>query len=70
MALAAKEAGYKAIIVPYDNRREASVVNDINVLPVTTLSQVVALLTGFTRLEPEKTDVSDIFEKEGQFELD
>ena len=70
MALAAKEAGYKAIIVPFDNGREASVVHDIDVLPVTTLSQVVALLTGFASLEPEKTDVSDIFEKEGQFELD
>ncbi len=70
MALAAKEAGYKAIIVPYDNGREASVVHDIDVLPVTTLSQVVGLLTGFASLEPEKTDVSDIFEKEGQFELD
>jgi magnesium chelatase family protein len=70
MALAAKEAGYKAIIVPYDNGREASVVHEIDVLPVTTLSQVVALLTGFSRLEPEKTDVSDIFEKEGLFELD
>jgi magnesium chelatase family protein len=70
MALAAKEAGYKAIIVPYDNGREASVVHEIDVLPVTTLSQVVALLTGFSRLEPEKTDVSDIFEKDGQFELD
>jgi magnesium chelatase family protein len=46
------------------------VVNNIDVLPVTTLSQAVALLTGFASLEPEKTDVSDIFEKEGQFELD
>ena len=70
MALAAKEAGYKAIIVPYDNGREASVVRDIDVLPVTTLSQVVAMLTGFTHLEPEKTDVSRIFENEGQFDLD
>ena len=70
MALAAKKAGYKAIIVPYDNGREASVVRDIKVLPVTTLAQVVAFLTGFTRLEPEKTDVTDIFEKNGQFELD
>ncbi len=70
MALAAKKAGYKAIIVPCDNGREASVVHDIDVLPVKTLSQAVAFLTGFTRLEPEKTDVSDIFEKDGQFELD
>jgi magnesium chelatase family protein len=70
MALAAKKAGYKAIIVPCDNGREASVVRDIDVLPVRTLSQAVAFLTGFTRLEPEKTVVSDIFEKDGQFELD
>ena len=70
MALAAKKEGYKAIIVPFDNGREASVVQDIDVLPVTTLSQVVAFLTDFTSIEPQKTDVSRIFEKEGQFELD
>ena len=39
MALAAKRAGYAAIIVPGDNGREASVVSDIDVLPAKTLSQ-------------------------------
>ncbi len=70
MALAAKKAGYRAIIVPCENGREASVVRGIDVFPVTTLSQVVAFLTGFTRLEPEKTAVADIFAKDGRFELD
>ena len=70
MALAAKAAGYRAIIVPYENSREASVVRDIDVLPATTLSQVVAFLSGFSRIEPERTDVSGIFEKEDPFELD
>ena len=70
MALAAKEAGYKAIMVPYDNGREASVVNDIDVLPVQTLSQVVSYLRGFSELEPQKTDISAIFEKDGHFDLD
>ncbi len=70
MALAAKAAGYRAIIVPYENSREASVVRDIDVLPATTLSQVVAFLTGFSRIEPERTDVSGIFKKEDAFELD
>ena len=37
---------------------------------MTTLSQVVAFLTGFARLDPQKTDVSAIFEEDGQFELD
>ena len=45
MALAARQVGYKAIMVPFDNCREASVVTDIDVLPVKTLSQVVAFLT-------------------------
>ena len=70
MALAAKEAGYKAIMVPYDNGREASVVNDIEVLPVQTLSEVVSFLRGFSKLEPQKTDISAVFEKDGHFESD
>jgi len=70
MALAAKEAGYKAIMVPYDNGREASVVSDIDVLPVQTLSEVVSHLRGYSNLEPQSTDISAIFEKDGHFELD
>jgi magnesium chelatase family protein len=41
MALAAKAAGYPAIIVPFDNRREASVVQDITVLPAKTLLNLI-----------------------------
>ena len=70
MALAAKEAGYKKIMVPHENGREASVVTDIDVLPVQTLSQVVAYLRGFSELAPQKTDIAAIFDKDGQFELD
>jgi len=70
MALAAKEAGYKAIMVPYDNGREASVVSDIDVLPVQTLSEVVSHLRGYSNLEPQSTDISAIFDKDGHYELD
>ncbi len=70
MALAAREAGYKAIMVPYHNGREASVVTGIDVLPVESLSQVVSFLRGFSELKPWKTDISAIFEKDGKFEVD
>ena len=70
MALAAKKAGYRAILVPADNSREAAVVTDIDVLPVRTLSQVVGFLTGYARIEPEKTDISDIFARDGRFAVD
>jgi magnesium chelatase family protein len=57
-------------MVPHENGREASVVTDIDVLPVQTLSQVVAYLRGFSELAPQKTDIAAIFDKDGQFELD
>ena len=62
MALAARAADYSAIIVPYDNGCEASVVKDISVLPAKTLSEVVGLLRGFTQIAPEQTDISALFE--------
>jgi len=62
MAIAAKDAGYSGIIVPSDNGREASVVEGISVLPAKTLNQVIDFFRGFTNIEPQKTDISAIFE--------
>ena len=70
MALAAKDAGYNAIVVPYDNGCEASVVKDINVLPAKTLSQLVAFLTEFSNIEPEKADIATIFNRDSHLDVD
>lgn len=70
MALAAKHADYAGIIVPYDNGREASVVEDIAVLPVKTLSQLVNFFRGFTRIPPEQTDISAVFKDAKGFDVD
>ena len=70
MALAAKNAGYEGIIVPYDNGKEASVVADITVLPVKTLHQLVGFFRGFNKIKPEKTDISHIFNRGNTFEVD
>ncbi|MDY6792266.1 MAG: YifB family Mg chelatase-like AAA ATPase [Thermodesulfobacteriota bacterium] len=70
MALAAKKAGYAGIVVPYDNRREASVVKDISVFPVKTLHQVVDFFRGFKLIKPEKVDISGIFKHNTQPEID
>ena len=70
MALAAKEAGYAGIMVPSDNRGEASVVDGIDVYPVHTLSQVVSFLTNEVEIVPEKTDVSAIFKNNTEIDAD
>ena len=62
MALAARKSGYKAVIVPFDNGREASVVEGILVYPVKNLSQIVDFSRGLTQLQPQKTDISAVFE--------
>lgn len=70
MALAAKAAGYPGIVVPFDNRREASVVKDISVYPVKTLSQLVDFFRGFTKITPEKADLSEIFRSKSTYDND
>ena len=70
MALAARKAGYGGIMVPHDNRQEASVVDAIHVYPVKTLSQVVEFLCGFTRIEPVKADLKALFGTQHQHEND
>ena len=70
MALAAKEAGYEGIIVPYDNGREASVVEEIIVLPAKTLSQLVGFFRGFTKIKPEKTNIFELFDHHKDHEAD
>jgi magnesium chelatase family protein len=70
MALAARQSGHPAIIVPWDNGSEAAVVGDIEVLPVRTLADVVGFLRGQQPLAPVRTDIRELFEERGDFEVD
>lgn len=64
MAIAARDAGYSGIVVPYENRREASVVKELPVYPVKTLAQAVDFFIGEQRIRPETCDVEKLFEAE------
>jgi len=70
MAIAAKEAGYTSIIVPEENGREASVVQEISVLPARTLSQVIEFFRGLDPIEPIRADVTEIFGRGNGMEAD
>ena len=70
MAQSAKLSGYSNIVVPYENRLEASVIQNIRVLPVKTLSELVDFFRGFTTIMPEQTDISRIFDRSDAFDLD
>jgi magnesium chelatase family protein len=61
MAIAARDAGYQRIIVPYDNRKEASVVNGISVYGAQNLAQAVEFIKGSTTIPREVNTVADLF---------
>ena len=70
MAIAARQAGYKGIVVPHDNRREAAVVKDIPVIPAKTLAQVVDFFRGAAAIDPEPSEATRLFTDESSYEVD
>lgn len=61
MALRAKEEGFKGIIVPKCNAREAAVVEGLEVIGVSNLKQAAAFLTGDLALLPTIVDTREEF---------
>ena len=57
MAIAARDRGLRGIVLPKENAQEAGVVPEIEVIPVETLNDAAAFLTGETEVLPYKTDV-------------
>ena len=58
-ALAVKEGGYKGIILPEENGREASLVSDIAVMALPSLASVVEFLTGNLDMDPVQLGPDD-----------
>ena len=56
MALLAKEKKFRGVIVPQENAREAAVVEGVDVIAVSSLTQAVAFLNEQLDLEPYELD--------------
>ena len=64
MAIQAEKEGYKGIIVPKENAREAAVVEKLEVIGAENLSQVVDFLNGSLTIAPERVDLDALTEDE------
>ena len=62
VALAARQWGYRGILVPAENSREASVVNEIAVYAIDNLAQSVGFLDGRLELHPTRPDHCGLFD--------
>ena len=61
VAVAARDAGLRGIILPADNACEAAVVEGIAVIGVNELAEVVEFLNGSREIAPHQVDVAGLF---------
>lgn len=61
IAVKAREEGFKGIILPKQNAREAAIVNDLEVLGVENILQVIDFFEGKQEIEPTKINTREEF---------
>jgi magnesium chelatase family protein len=64
IALRAREEGFRGVIVPVKNAREAAVVGGLDVYGMENLSDVVDFFNGTRKFIPVKVDLLEIFNSE------
>lgn len=61
IAIEARRQGFKGLILPAGNAREAAIVSGLEVFGVEHLNEVVAILNGTSTLEPVQVDIAQEF---------
>lgn len=70
IGLRAKAEGKFGILVPKENAAEASVVQGLQVIPISNLREAVAFLEGRIAIPPARTDVDALFDETVDEEVD
>ncbi len=71
MAIHARKEGFKGMILPMQNAREAAMVSDIDVYGAKHLKEVIDILNGKETIQPIKVDTrAEFFDAQSQFEID
>lgn len=61
IAIEARKRGFKGFVLPLENAKEASIVNNIDIIGVETLDQASDFLLGNLKIAPLVTDTREIF---------
>ena len=71
MAMAtAKQKGLRGLILPAENAAEAAVVEQIEVIPVSSLTQAVGYLSGVIDIQPTPSRMGELFDTLGKYDDD
>lgn len=69
IALEAKKKGFSTILVPEQNADEAALVEGINVIPISSLSDAVDFLQKEKDIPPRKVDVRKLFKQQQEMNM-
>ena len=71
MAIAAAEQeGLRGMLVPSPSAAEAAVVEGVEIIPVASLAQTVAFLTGQIEIEPQPSRLDELFRTFSAYDVD
>lgn len=70
MVISLRDYGIKRCIVPYDNRDESAIVEDMEIMPARNLNEVVNHLNNVETIKSYNSNKSLLFDEEEHFDLD
>ncbi len=70
ITIEAKNRGFKGIVLPKENAKEAAIVDGIDVFPFEKLSEVFDFFNGRLNILPFKLNLKDVFEQKQKYNLD
>lgn len=67
---AARRQGLRGLLVPESSAAEAAVVEQVEVIPIGSLSQAVGFLAGLVEIEPTAPRIEELFQTLGRYDID
>ncbi|HTN77369.1 MAG TPA: YifB family Mg chelatase-like AAA ATPase [Pirellulaceae bacterium] len=67
---AARQPGVRGLVVPTENAAEAAVVEQLEIIPVSSLAQAVGFFSGAIEIQPQPSGIGDIFDALAKYEED
>ncbi|MBN2377322.1 MAG: YifB family Mg chelatase-like AAA ATPase, partial [Sedimentisphaerales bacterium] len=68
--LMARDKQFQTVLVPAENAAEAAVVQDVEVIPVASLTEAIGYLTGQLPLEATCVDIDAVFDQASKYDVD
>src|SRR5262245_19377159 len=67
---AAKERDLRGLVVPTESAAEAAVIEEIEVIPVSSLTQAVGFFAGQIEIEPHPSRINELFDELAKYDED